>query len=384
MKRLKLLLLTCLLCFPFGVLAKAESCNYQDGTGSTVVSAVTDDGFLARATVKVTKYKGNSMNKNATLGVNSVKLTKCFKYMRLFRNSTNNFAYEFHYQVSDSETALTGSSTDQGVLLTLNGESYGDTSQKSCNNYYMLGKTSSTDTLDFKVKRLSSISFNFFTYADGSRVFCVNYDNTNSCSEKFTGTSVPTVKTNIANGTSDSSSFTIASSSINGFFGSPSCVRDEQFNIKKQGDVYRLITRYDTAIEDAANDPKGNIEVTDVGFCDPVQSNGVLKAFQVIGYIIYVAKFLIPLLLIIFGSIDFAKAIISSSDKAGSEAISSFVKRVVAAVIIFFVPTIISFVLDLIDDASATINDENFTNCKTCLFDPLSKECLAQNIVDDK
>ena len=269
MKRLKLLLLTCLLCFPFGVLAKAESCNYQDGTGSTVVSAVTDDGFLAPAVVKVTSFNGEKFADDkapsASKQTNSPQqLTKCWKYMRIIKLESYNTSGVYTYQVSDDASKLQGVAKNLGVLLT-------------------------------------------------------KYDKVDT------------------SGTGD-----------------------------------------------AANDPNGNIEVTDVGFCDPVQSNGVLKAFQVIGYIIYVAKFLIPLLLIIFGSIDFAKAIISSSDKAGSEAISSFVKRVVAAVIIFFVPTIISFVLDLIDDASATINDENFTNCKTCLFDPLSKECLAQNIVDDK
>lgn len=108
-----------------------------------------------------------------------------------------------------------------------------------------------------------------------------------------------------------------------------------------------------------------------VTFC----SSGVKKSFQVIGYIIYIAKIIIPLLLIILGSVDFAKAVISTSDKANSEAISALVRRIIIAVIIFLIPTILDFLLGLIDGAKDAASNSDFTSCMKCLTDP--KNCGA-------
>ena len=111
-------------------------------------------------------------------------------------------------------------------------------------------------------------------------------------------------------------------------------------------------------------------------FCE---QNGVLVAFKIIGILIFIIKILVPLLLIIVCTYDFAKAFISSEEKVVSEAIAAFIRRFIAAVIIFFIPTIISYVLDLVDGANETLG--SFTNCTDCLLKP--NECDTQAIGSD-
>ncbi len=101
---------------------------------------------------------------------------------------------------------------------------------------------------------------------------------------------------------------------------------------------------------------------------DPCQEENVLKVLRVVGYILYVAKILIPLILIVMGSIDFAKAVISSDDKALKEAAGTLVRRFIAAVIIFLLPTILNMLLDLIDNIADI--QEDYGNCTECIFNP--------------
>ena len=124
-----------------------------------------------------------------------------------------------------------------------------------------------------------------------------------------------------------------------------------------------------------------NVEVPDlpieeINFCD---QNGVQKTFQIIGYLLFVAKIIVPLLLIILGTIDFAKATVSSDDKAPRDAVVALIRRIIIAVIIFFIPTILNFLLSLVNGASEAFNDNGFTGCTDCLFDPFG-DCEASDI----
>lgn len=131
-------------------------------------------------------------------------------------------------------------------------------------------------------------------------------------------------------------------------------------------------------VEDSKPTPQvdGNIsnnEIVDISFCQ----GGVLRSFQIIGYIIFIIKIVIPLILIILGSIDFAKGIMGG-EKANKETISAFVRRIIAAVIVFLIPTVLNFIIGLIDGAEDVADD--FSSCGHCLFDPLGDDCDAKAI----
>ena len=95
--------------------------------------------------------------------------------------------------------------------------------------------------------------------------------------------------------------------------------------------------------------------------------------WQVVGYVFLIAKIVIPIILIILGIVDIGKAVISSDDKAISKAAKSLLMRVIAAVCIFFVPTIVSFVIQLVD---TSVDDRNEV-CARCISSPGGDVCEA-------
>ena len=65
----------------------------------------------------------------------------------------------------------------------------------------------------------------------------------------------------------------------------------------------------------------------------------------------------IPILLIIMGSIDLGKAVLSSDDKEIKSATGRLVKRAIAAIAVFFVATIVSLIMGMLGSSNATDND---------------------------
>lgn len=108
-------------------------------------------------------------------------------------------------------------------------------------------------------------------------------------------------------------------------------------------------------------------------FC---QIKGVKGTFRTIGWVIVAIKILVPIILMIFGIIDIAKAITASKDDEIKKSIQSIVKRLVAGVIIFFIPTLLDFAIGLIggdevyDESSGT-----FGYCTHCMLKPTDDSC---------
>ena len=92
--------------------------------------------------------------------------------------------------------------------------------------------------------------------------------------------------------------------------------------------------------------------------------------WRTVGYFLLVFKIVIPIILIILGMVDLGKAVISSDDKAISKAAKSLAMRVIAAVAIFFVPTIVSFVIQLVGGTQG-----DYDTCATCISSPTGEGC---------
>lgn len=79
-------------------------------------------------------------------------------------------------------------------------------------------------------------------------------------------------------------------------------------------------------------------------------------------------QFVIPIGLIIMGSIDLGKAVLSSDDKEIKQATSKLIKRAIAAVAIFFIVLLVELVMGLISDANTDAgksegNSESWISC---------------------
>lgn len=86
--------------------------------------------------------------------------------------------------------------------------------------------------------------------------------------------------------------------------------------------------------------------------------------WQVLGYIVTIIRIVIPLLLIILGMVDLGKAVISSDDKAINKSVSTLIKRFIAAVLVFFIPTIISALFNAVTHLT---DSTDYNTCVQCI-----------------
>lgn len=72
-------------------------------------------------------------------------------------------------------------------------------------------------------------------------------------------------------------------------------------------------------------------------------------------------RIIVPILLIVFGIIDFATAVFSSKEDDMKKRRETFIKRIVAAVLVFLAPILVNLLLNIANDAW------NWINPDTCL-----------------
>lgn len=120
------------------------------------------------------------------------------------------------------------------------------------------------------------------------------------------------------------------------------------------------------------------LQITPVDICS--SNSGTLKVFQVVGYILYIIKILVPLIIIILGSIEFGKAAISKDEKSIMVAANSLINKFILGVLIFMVPTILDATLSLVSGTKEA--KKNYETCTTCLLSPFSEDCDAKDLMD--
>ena len=101
------------------------------------------------------------------------------------------------------------------------------------------------------------------------------------------------------------------------------------------------------------------IQMLDVDYCGDL--GPVIKFAKSILTLIQIG---IPIVLIIMGTIDLGKAVLSSDEKEIKGATGKLIKRCIAAVAVFFVSTIVYLVMNLVADANA--KDSNGTGWGNC------------------
>ena len=86
--------------------------------------------------------------------------------------------------------------------------------------------------------------------------------------------------------------------------------------------------------------------------------------------LITVIKVLVPILLIFFGMLDLAKAVIGADEKAMKECQSRLIKRFIYAVLVFLVVTLVQVVFGFISSAddNDTTGAKSATGCISCFI----------------
>ena len=89
------------------------------------------------------------------------------------------------------------------------------------------------------------------------------------------------------------------------------------------------------------------------GFVVRIIKNGLFPILQ-IG---------IPIILIVLGTLDLAKAVISSDDKAVKEAQSKLIKRCIYAILVFFIVTLINLLFNMVGNITGNEALERWSQC---------------------
>ncbi len=98
-------------------------------------------------------------------------------------------------------------------------------------------------------------------------------------------------------------------------------------------------------------------------FCE--ETHGVWK---MAGYLINALKVMIPVIIIVMGSIDLGKAVVANSEDEMKKATQVLIKRVIAGIIIFFIPTIMNLILKMASNYVSTISSSS--SCVECVTKP--------------
>lgn len=128
-------------------------------------------------------------------------------------------------------------------------------------------------------------------------------------------------------------------------------------------------------------------------FLDKLNTNGLYKCGSldlefsgtipyVISTIVTIIKIVVPVLLIIFGMIDFLKSVTASKEDEIKKGQQTFIKRLIAAIIVFFVIQIVQLVVKF-----ASGNDESIVKCFDCFVNGNSSEvnsCKPVKSVNNK
>ncbi len=88
--------------------------------------------------------------------------------------------------------------------------------------------------------------------------------------------------------------------------------------------------------------------------------------WQILGYVVMILKIAIPLILIVMGMVDLGKAVVSSDEKAINKSVSSLIKRFIAAVVVFFIPTIVSAIFNILGLVNTSAGSD-YNVCVQCV-----------------
>lgn len=109
-----------------------------------------------------------------------------------------------------------------------------------------------------------------------------------------------------------------------------------------------------------------NFNILATAFCYDLR---VLKSIRILAYVITIVKILVPIFLIISGSIALFHAIMDADDGSIKKAVKSLIIKFFVGAAIFFIPMIFETVFNLIDGYQK-IQEDNGTRasaCVTCL-----------------
>lgn len=102
-----------------------------------------------------------------------------------------------------------------------------------------------------------------------------------------------------------------------------------------------------------------------------------------ISTVVNIIKIIVPIFLIVLGMLDMGKAVMTNDEKVMKEAQGRLIKRVVYAIVVFFIVAIVQFLVSILSNNGATgtgkLEDGKETTCTTCIDCFVNGNCSKVN-----
>ena len=101
------------------------------------------------------------------------------------------------------------------------------------------------------------------------------------------------------------------------------------------------------------------LQVTEVTLCDGVLIPNQL--FNTVSLIVRLIQIAVPILLIIFGMMDFAKSVVAKNEDDVKKYRKNFTSRLISAVVVFLIVWIVQLAVSLISTVEDQTNEQGQT-----------------------
>ena len=111
---------------------------------------------------------------------------------------------------------------------------------------------------------------------------------------------------------------------------------------------------------------------------EPCNENSIRQVLKFFGYLLMIAKFVVPFIVIGFAVFDLYKSIIDKDEKALKTKLRMIMFRIIAGVTVFFIPDLVWVGFKYIDKSNIT--DSEYQTCAECILKPGNNElCTLQD-----
>ena len=118
-----------------------------------------------------------------------------------------------------------------------------------------------------------------------------------------------------------------------------------------------------------------NCDISLANFCT---SPTIARTFKFLGLLFYIAKILVPGIIIVMGFVNLFKIMTSGKTDDAKKYAKSIIIRIFVGIVIFLLPGIINTIYDAAKSIIGSGGTGGFDNCATCLLDPNSNKCYIE------
>lgn len=369
---------------------KVKVVMYEDGTSTMYIKDQDENYNDVKSSSYIALYQNEKKN-NTTVVYSSFSKTDAFRiYQELGNNCpliklNNNQGVTLSYANTSAECGggYDTFCSDGGVKSSTNDAANNEetvTISKSCQKTISKGQISAVPAMDFKLNM----------YTDGKRELCVELEGKGSSCNSIKASDIDSTSdsgvlytNNVGGGAGQGYTIYIRGTQMDDIFKQNAAqLNNNQFTcpvnlyvvetaLMSDGQ-YELTTdkdfakdyKYNTNASDGSNinedgtqDNSGNSQgsgtdggqIPDYDIDDNFECTSIPKTIQWLQKIFNIIKIAGPLLVMGLGIYDYIQAIYSSDDDALKKANKKFMKRVIAACVLFLLPYLLEMILGLVD-----------------------------------